>query len=333
MEVALVFDIGGTSFRAGILGNNMELLEHGKFESPNYLKSNGLSLFQLQQKTVQAICSIYEIYRDQGYNITKVGIGFPGPINKKGEVMKAPTLWGPMDSSFPLYKTLSDLIPHVHITIINDLTAAGWRYIDQYNGTFCVITVSSGIGNKVFWKGNALLSDSGYGGELGHAFYDNKYCDNICDCGSKGHIGSVASGRGIEQIVSRHISMGDPLFNESIFHNQVSISTYDIVLGLKGGDLFCDMIMKEGTLPVAKSIQFIYSIIGIEHFVIIGGFACSVGQPYINYVVEHLLEMGVFGKKSREICNMVTLGEHDDLNGLYGMGKYLLLNNSKELIL
>ena len=54
---------------------------------------------------------------------------------------------------------------------------------------------------KIFWKGNVILDEDGYGGELGHCLYLNCIDDKIkCDCGEYGHLGSISSGRGIENI-------------------------------------------------------------------------------------------------------------------------------------
>lgn len=332
MKTALVFDIGGTSFRTGVLNEEMALLVNEKFDSTNYLNSEGLTSFQIKRALVHSIYKKYIYYQDKGYVISEIGIGFPGPVNSAGEVLEAPTLWGPMDKPYPLMKEIKALIPNLPIVIINDLTAAGWRYIDENNGTFGIITVSSGVGNKLFWKKEVLLSASGYGGELGHSYYGNEYKDFLCGCGYKGHIGVIASGRGVEQIANRYIIKNHDLYKKSIFNEKKTITTYDLIQGLDRNDAFSEMVVKEGTLPIASSIHFIYSLVGIEHFIIIGGFACSVGQKYIRYLNEHLIEMGVMGKTEDEIIKMVKLGEADDLNGLYGMGNYLKYIKSKELI-
>ena len=51
---------------------------------------------------------------------------------------------------------------------LNDLSAAGYAYVGRGCGDFCVVTVGSGIGNKVFVDGRPLVGPGGRGGEIGH---------------------------------------------------------------------------------------------------------------------------------------------------------------------
>lgn len=331
-EFYLVFDIGGTSFRVGIFDTQFNMIENKKFDSINFLNSQESSISAIQENTVTSIINEYTLHTDKGYLIKEICIGFPGPINNKGEVIQAPTLWGPFDNPFPLYKELTNRIPSTSIHIINDLTAAGWRYINTNKGNFCLITVSSGVGNKVFWNKRPLISNMGDGGELGHYYFGGEYKDFLCDCGEKGHVGAIASGRGVEKIAYDLIQKGHELHKISMYKNQEKISTYELNEGLRNSDKFCELILKKGTYPIAKSINYLHSTIGINQYVIIGGFACSVGETYINYIKEHLKNMGIFGKSDTDIDKMVSLGKDDDLNGLYGMAQYIKYLN-KEVVL
>ncbi|MBH5320319.1 ROK family protein [Paenibacillus sp. GSMTC-2017] len=315
MDVSMVFDIGGTSFRTGIFNSDLELLEHSKVDSNNYL--DGVSnVASLQEGFLNLIADVKDSYARKGYKIKKIGLGFPGPVNKKGEVLSAPTLWGPMKEIYPLNEKLSEMFRDTKVFTINDLTAAGWRYIKVNNGTFCVVTISSGVGNKVFWKGEVLISDDGYGGELGHAFYGSEYSAYECGCGMNGHIGGVSSGRGIEKIAEQYF----------INNNQSTgqkFTTYDLIRGLNSGDPQCVEILTLSTLPIAKSIQFIFSVIGIDRFIIIGGVPCSIGQLYIDSLLSHMKNIGFMGKSNDQLSEMLILGNYDDLNGIYGMANYL----------
>ena len=87
-----------------------------------------------------------------------VAVAFPGPIDPHGHLLAAPTVWGRMESSsFPLRERLFAIWPRAVVLALNDMTAAGYRYVTPEVRDFCLVTVSSGIGNKVF-LGRRLVS-------------------------------------------------------------------------------------------------------------------------------------------------------------------------------
>jgi glucokinase len=63
--------------------------------------------------------------------------------------------------------------------------------------------------------------------------------------------------------------------------------------------------------------------IGVEKFIIIGGFALNVGEPYLRALRKNLVKVvGVdyYGRTPNEIESLVVLGEKDDLDCLKGIG-------------
>lgn len=62
---------------------------------------------------------------------------------------------------------------------------------------FCLLTIGSGTGNKVFHGGEILLDADGHGGELGHWVCDASPGAPLCDRGASGHLGAITSGRGV----------------------------------------------------------------------------------------------------------------------------------------
>lgn len=50
--------------------------------------------------------------------------------------------------------------------MLNDVTAAGWRYVAPEpvgEDFFCMVTVSSGVGNKLFRRGEVMVPQDGRG--------------------------------------------------------------------------------------------------------------------------------------------------------------------------
>src|SRR5207253_5772742 len=91
------------------------------------------------------------------------------------------------------------LWPGRPVLAVNDLTAAGARYVDLGHRDFGVLTLGSGVGGKLFVDGRPLLGSAGYGGEIGHWRVPGAP-PIACDCGGIGHLSALASGRGIVRL-------------------------------------------------------------------------------------------------------------------------------------
>ena len=68
-----------------------------------------------------------------------------------------------------------------------------------------LFTVSSGIGSKMFDRKSSqgVIDHLPYAGEIGHIVINDDAHAPVCDCGAKGHLQAIASGRGIERAARR----------------------------------------------------------------------------------------------------------------------------------
>jgi predicted NBD/HSP70 family sugar kinase len=326
MKDAIVIDIGGTFLRYAIYRDG-ELLDLNRTKSPNFIHYPDANLGQLQSVFIDTIEQVIHQTNENGYTCSQVGISFPGPV-LDGRVLGAPTMWGEMHDSFELLNALAIRLPNHTFTILNDITAAGWRYLNKTDGNFCIITISSGVGNKVFWNKEVLLGKGALGGEIGHSYYGGEFSDVPCDCGQNGHLGAISSGRGIEKIVSIIKKKYPEAFLQSMLNNTNKVTTHEIVEALRHNDEFSILLLEESIKPLAKSINSIVCSIGIQKFILIGGFALAVGPLYIDTLVKALREIGLFGIHTDDIETMVELGENDDNHCLLGMGHYMFHNSN-----
>ncbi|WP_027085485.1 ROK family protein [Cohnella panacarvi] len=321
MKAFLVMDIGGTYFRSGSYLESGVLVDVKKVNSDNFINLPDITIEQMQQDFLESITRIVEEYKlSNDYRITGLGISFPGPVTDEGVVREAPTLWGNTSSEFPLRHLLQLRFSDLEVIVMNDVTAAGWRYVKSKSDRFCIITVSSGIGNKVFWNGEVLIDSNGSGGEIGHSYYGGRFKELVCDCGCKGHLGAISSGRGVEKVGEYLKNEYPEQFTLSLLSHSPKITTFEMIKALAAEDDFAKIILDESIKPLAHSMSFICQLIGIKRFVIIGGFAIAVGNPYIETLKRHLNELHEF-QKDTEI--EIVFGENDDNHGLIGLGKYI----------
>jgi predicted NBD/HSP70 family sugar kinase len=317
----LAVDVGGTWMRCAMVENGKLMLPLKK-NAPGF-RFNSLPLADLQDMFLREISALVDHYTDKGFSVMGVAISFPGPM-KDGEVYGASTLWGKMDNPFPLISALKKELGKKGITdvfAVNDVTAVGRSYVNGENRTFCIITVSSGIGNKIFHNGEVLSGEKAIGGEIGHWYCGDAYREFVCDCGGRGHLGAVSSGRGIEKVA-------DKLKHEFTEISDIAsldhIGTADIVDGIRKGDVFALKTLEFSVAPLASAINLINLSTGIDDFILVGGFALSGGEIYVNTLrksVGSQLFKGHFTEKGNGIN--LSLGVDSDFQALVGLSRMM----------
>ena len=326
----VVADIGGTTLRIGTMqGGQEEVFAIKRFRTESLRVHLGESGQELQDRIVRQLVRELKAYLEStaGKGAVAVGLSFAGPISRAGVVKAAPTLWGPGARPLLLTRVLEDALG-LSVVVANDITAAAWRYADSEAKPFCLITVSSGIGNKVFWGRDVLVDEDGHGGELGHWHIDVTEPPLRCDCGEYGHLGAVASGRGVvalaELLAQRHSKRFlASVLNELSGGRPGAITSVDVAAAVRSNDPFAIHILQQALRPLASALVCLFAAIGVRRFLFIGGFALAVGQQYIDLLGDELVKLGCFGLREPEVRTMLALGAADDEHSLLGMGRML----------
>lgn len=257
-------------------------------------------------------------------------LSFPGPIQGRRNILAAPTLFGKNN-------TTSDLPLELHtrtgreVHVLNDLSAAAWCLSSRISADrFMVITISSGIGSKIFDRNHrsGVLDSPPYSGEIGHARVDDSPSAPRCDCGGIGHLGAIASGRGIERAARRLASHHLDHFARSAcslrFHGVPEQLTNEdhIVPAAREGDEWALGVIRECTKPLASVLLSVTLATGLEKIVLIGGFALQLGPIYLSLLNELLREASDYGVIANCLSDLVQLGEADEETCLLGAATY-----------
>ncbi|MCX5388970.1 ROK family protein [Streptomyces sp. NBC_00094] len=325
-----VMDVGGTTLRVGSFDTSATGGLHGvrRTRVDGMVAHPGDSVAGIQRRVVEQIVREAERQHDTGAGSgpgRALGIAFAGPVGRDGTVLGAPTVWGEGGAPLPLQEILSARLS-VPVVVVNDLTAAAWRYATAEPAPFCLLTVSSGIGNKVFRDGDVLLDAEGHGGELGHWTYDRSPDAPLCDCGGRGHLGAIASGRGVLAAVKR-AAAADPLGYAGSSPARAgttdpgSLTNPEVAAAVRSGDPFVTAVLRSTLVPLAAAVCAVFASIGVRRYVLMGGFALAVGARYRELLVEELVGQGCFGLTAAQVDAMVVLGAEDDDHGLIGMGR------------
>ena len=334
-----VVDIGGTHFRVGLcIDGELAADSVAKTCTPNFREYPEQDLQGLKGLLIEQTADAY-LRLAEKHDLRSLGISFAGPVTSSGIVKQSAVIFGRLlDEEFDFATALALYLrprlcsaPLPEIREVNDITASAWRYCGSGWDPFCVITVSTGIGNKIVSRGRVLIDDLGVAGEIGHCPTALEGFDIPCSCGTgSNHIGMVSSGTGVEYFTKR-LALEGARFQSKFLHSEVGAAvSYDpgklnnalVAEYADGGDAYCCAVLDFCTLPLARAIRLIRLAMHVEKFILIGGFLQNC-RYYLHSLVSNLLVDGVYGMTEPMIRDMVVRGESDDNHALVGLGKML----------
>ncbi|MFA6409707.1 MAG: ROK family protein [Gammaproteobacteria bacterium] len=343
----IVFDIGGTHFRHAVftqggIGGSPPIKE----ETPSVFSHPKEDVKTLQQELVGKIANAVRFHRAKNPSIKLVGISFPAPVNSKGVALRTSGIWEDKGDNFPLLDRVKRQLcqpgeEDISVFVANDLTAAAESYAYEYRKSgkpcnfrlFDVVTISTGIGSKIYdmQTEEVLLNNEGTAGEIGHRPVTLQLGEEPlrCDCGAMNHLGSFASGRGIERVAQREAQKFPESFKESslfkLTAGQIAqIKNELISKAILEKDPFCNAILEKNTLYLAQVLAQIANAVGITKFIITGGFALSLADRYLDSLINSLLQLKdyFYMQSEEEIRRMPELGNLGDTAGLCGIGLF-----------
>ncbi|EYF01010.1 ROK family protein [Chondromyces apiculatus] len=327
----LVFDVGGTNLRAGLhdptTGGIVAELTRA---TPSLWTLPGLRAEELRARLLEEMEAMGRALLGECHPAL-VSAALPGPVDDQGDVHGCPTIWGHLDQGpFAVRAALERTWPGARIFVVNDVTAAGYRYLDEGAGdagSLCVLTVSSGIGHKVFIAGRPALGPSGRGGEIGHWRVDLSPEAPLCDCGGRGHLAAIASGRGVLRAAAHHARRDPGAFGRSPLGERSggdpdALDNPALAEAFRGGDPWAHDVVCAAAQPLGQALAAIHLGVGTERFVLVGGFALALGERY-RAEVARAAAACTWGPPE-DWDARVTLGDAHEPIGLLGAGRYAL---------
>jgi predicted NBD/HSP70 family sugar kinase len=264
-------------------------------------------------------------------------VSFPGPVADRRKILQAPTLVGG-STDIPDMAAELERESRRPIYLINDLAAAAWYYgANTQANRFQVVTVSSGIGSKVFdrCRNDRVLDDPVYGGEIGHIVVDDSPSAPVCDCGGKGHLGGIASGRGIEHLVRRKATEDYLGFSASFITSALGgrfddlTNEHHVVKAALAGDPWTLAIIRDCTRPLARILLSTILAFGLDRVFVIGGFAQALGSTYLELLRALVVEMSRYALIADRLPKLIEMGAARQEVCLEGCAAFLRRANEK----
>lgn len=195
-KFAIGVDLGGTNLRAAAVTPDGDVLE--EFAIPT---EAGAGPERIVERIVEGVVEVNEGHA--GDELIGVGAGVPGLVRlETGVIAKAPNLAGWED--FPLKQQLEDKL-HLPVIVENDANAAAmgevWLGAGHNVDELVLLTLGTGIGGGIVYKGRIMHGYLGMAGELGHVTVDAS-SPHLCACGNNGCLEAEASGTAIRKLAT-----------------------------------------------------------------------------------------------------------------------------------
>lgn len=315
-DTVLVIEVGGTTLRAARYDPLRRTLHDRRTAAtPNSLGGGA----DPQHRVLAAVARLGAAASPGRPDVAAVA--YPGPVDAHGRVLAAPTVLGRSgEPPFPLRDACAALWPGTAVSVLNDLTAAGYRYVGAGLRDFAIITIGSGIGHKVFLDGRPLLGPAARGGEIGHLRLDYDRDAPRCDCGGVGHLGGLASGRGTVALVRRRAVRRPAEFRTSALAgtDPARLDGPAVAAAYRAGDAFTTAAVGEGVRYLGQALAAVHLDTGVERFLLVGGFAAALGARYRGRVAVAAAEAS--WAVGQDWDAMIALGAPDDDSALLGAG-------------
>ncbi len=260
-RTVVAMDVGGSHVSAALVGAQGMIGELVRVEGP--FSSYEDFLDRAEAAAGQSLAGV------SGRSVSAAGCGFPGALDPRTRtVITAPNL--PWMAGRPVGDDLERMLS-LPVRVENDANlAALGEYVfgATFRGeTLLALTLGTGIGGGVVWKGNLMVGGKSSGMELGHV---TLHPDGIpCSCGNRGCLEAYASIRALERLYrERH---GEDLKGRTLID------------GARDGDARCLGVVMEAAGELGTAVAGFANIFVPDLVVLTGGIAL-VGAPLAEAV-------------------------------------------------
>jgi len=281
LDIALVFDMGGTKLESAVISSNGDLISKIERSLVPFSK-NGVDV----EKLFNTLFEKYKKTMTQFGSIKGVGLSACGLVNTKtGVIEVAPNL---NLNNFPFKKLFQEKYKiDIFISTDTRLAALGeatWGAGAGYEN-FAWVTLGTGFGGYFFLNGNLYGGERGYAGGFGHNTMDeiNGY---PCGCGRFGCLETFASGRALERNAKAAIDMGHKTIIEDIAGGE-KIRAEMVFQAEKLGDPLAAKLITQLIRYTSIGIGQIINFLDIN-LIIIGGGLTKSGDVFINRIREEV---------------------------------------------
>ncbi len=308
--LVIAIDIGGTRIKAGLLDFNGNFVEKISVPTEAYLG---------KEKVLSNITSVIKNFMK--YKVVAIGVAVASPLDpEKGIIYYPPNL--PGFEVFNMKAFLEDRFS-LPVFIDNDanLYALGewWKGSGEKANILLCITIGTGIGGGLIFKGNIWHGAHGFGGEFGHITIDPH--GPLCNCGNKGCFEAMSSSYFLIKYIKDRLNEGEASILSEFIEDLTPKLIYEAAV--KGDTLAIEGFRIIGT-NVGIGLASLVNALDPE-VVVIGGGLSKAGMILMDPVKAEFNQRVLKGIRDRIQLKLAVLGEFSAVLGaaylaIKGMG-------------
>jgi predicted NBD/HSP70 family sugar kinase len=240
-----------------------------------------------------------------------IGIGLPGPVHAStGRLGSSTILPGWSGVRVTDVQRRFELPVHVDNDANLGARAESIWGAGRDSDPFVYLKASTGIGSGLIANGQVLDGAGGTAGELGHVSVQEE--GDICRCGSRGCLETVASAAAITRMIER--ALGQTLELE------------DVVARARGGDLACARALADAGRYIGVATATLCNLFNPQR-IAVGGSLGMAGDLLLNPMRESLELRAIPSAAADAEIVQAELGERAELLGALA----LVLDRASEL--
>lgn len=168
------------------------------------------------------------------------------------------------------------------------------------------LNIGSGIGMGIILDGRLYRGNSGFAGEFGHI----KMIEDgeLCICGKRGCLETVASGRALEKKARKEISAGKISGIRSMIDTADEITVNTVIKAARQGDQYSIDLLQELGEYLGRGLAILIHVFNPEA-IIIGGQLAKADQFIIDPIQQSLNRYTIPQIKSDTLITTSGLGE------------------------
>jgi glucokinase len=257
-------DIGGTTTNA--VRCDDDLVVRATASAPTPARSGATAMLGRAAELVSRLAA--------GAPVDGLGVAAAGVLDpRSGRIVRVSDSFQGWEGT-PVAAALGDLVGlpavadnDVNCFLVGEVAAGVLRGVDDAVG----ITLGTGVGGALWSGGRILHGRDGGAGELGH---QPGYGDELCSCGRRGHLETLASGR---SLVRRYRERGG-----------TAESAVDVAAAARSGDERARGVFAEAARGVGTAIVQVTGLLAADRVVVGGGVAGAwdLLAPGVHEVID-----------------------------------------------
>jgi len=279
MEEVIAVDLGGTLLRAAAVSAAAEVL-YQTVQPVGAHRGNA----EIGRRLRGAVADVYERMRATGAAPVGVGLAVPGLVDAAAGIIRYSANLDLVD--LPVRSVVQEVVP-CPIVVENDVRAAAWGEFHWGAGRgareMVYLSAGTGIAAALICGGRLYRGAGGAAGELGHVpvVPDGE----VCRCGRRGCLETVAGGWGIARRAARRAGRGDGLTAEEVF------------AAAAAGDPGAAEVIREAGEFLGRAAVLLVRLWDPDRLVL-GGGLFSGGSPLVEAVRRAVQTGGLTGQPS-----------------------------------